>query len=151
MDLASYVTSLAACNSPRVTTSTAASSTSANAATNFITDVLPEPAILIQDNGNDLEEEGGDDFVDRAVATTAAATAAATAATTQRRRFDDMDIQATYLAIIFQGEFDSNANARPPERLKGQRAQEEEAEGYCDTTHMTLPAPHALYMLPFPL
>ena len=72
---ASYVTLLAlttvlqARNSPRVTistTSTAASSTSANAATNVTTDVSPEPAILqIQDNGNDLEEEGGDDFVDR--------------------------------------------------------------------------------------
>jgi hypothetical protein len=36
-----------------------------NAATNFTTDVSPEPAIFqIQDNGNDLEE-GGDDFVDR--------------------------------------------------------------------------------------
>ena len=36
------------------------------AATNFTTDVSPEPVILqIQDNGNDLEEEGGDDFVDR--------------------------------------------------------------------------------------
>jgi hypothetical protein len=37
-----------------------------NAATNFTTDVSPKPAIFqIQDNGNDLEEEGGDDFVDR--------------------------------------------------------------------------------------
>ena len=36
-----------------------------NAATNVTTDVSPEPVILqIQDNGNDLEEEGGDDFVD---------------------------------------------------------------------------------------
>jgi hypothetical protein len=34
------------------------------------------------------------------------------------------------LAIIFQGEFDSNAKASLPERLKGQRTQEEEAEGY---------------------
>jgi hypothetical protein len=44
---------------------TAASSTSANAATNVTADVSPEPVILqIQDNGNDLEEEqGGDDFV----------------------------------------------------------------------------------------
>jgi hypothetical protein len=43
----------------------AASSTSANAATNVTTDISPEPAILqIQDNGNDLEEEGGNDFVD---------------------------------------------------------------------------------------
>ena len=47
----------------------AASSTSANAATNVTADVSPhdvspEPVILqIQDNGNDLEEEGGDDFV----------------------------------------------------------------------------------------
>ncbi|KAN0076301.1 hypothetical protein V8E54_006443 [Elaphomyces granulatus] len=41
------------------------SSTSATAATNVTTDVSPEPVILqIQDNGNDLEEEGGDDFVD---------------------------------------------------------------------------------------
>ncbi|KAN0070486.1 hypothetical protein V8E54_011355 [Elaphomyces granulatus] len=39
--------------------------TSANAATNVTTDVSPEPVILqIQDNDNDLEEEGGDDFVD---------------------------------------------------------------------------------------
>ena len=131
--LASYVTSLAIWHTnhcpgaqfTRVTistTSTAASSTSANAATNFTTDVSPEPAILqIQDNGNDLEEEGGEDFVDRyaalwvgsqrasatvatTVTTTAeaattamavAATAAATAATTQPRRFDGRDIQAT--------------------------------------------------------
>ncbi|KAN0081838.1 hypothetical protein V8E54_003136 [Elaphomyces granulatus] len=102
-------------NSPRITistTSTAASSTSANAATNFTTDVLPEPASLqIQDNGNDLEEAGGDDFrasvtVATTITTTAtvtaattamavAATAAATAATTQPRRFDGRDIQAT--------------------------------------------------------
>jgi len=46
-----------------------AASTSANAATNVTADVSPhdvspEPVILqIQDNGNDLEEEGGDDFV----------------------------------------------------------------------------------------
>jgi hypothetical protein len=47
-----------------VTTSTAASSTSANAAIN-ITDVSLEPVILqIQDNDNDLEKEGGDNFVD---------------------------------------------------------------------------------------
>jgi hypothetical protein len=29
------------------------------------------------------------------------------------------------LAIIFQGEFDSNAKARPPEGLNGQRGKEE--------------------------
>jgi hypothetical protein len=42
------------------------------------------------------------------------------------------------LAIIFQGEFDSNAKASLPERLKGQRTQEEEAEGYwwSDTTEL---------------
>jgi hypothetical protein len=42
------------------------------------------------------------------------------------------------LAVIFQGEFDSNAKARPPEGLKGQRAQEEEAEatGGGDTTEL---------------
>ncbi|KAN0068941.1 hypothetical protein V8E54_013110 [Elaphomyces granulatus] len=87
-----------------------ASSTSATAATNVTTDVSPEPVILqIQDNGNDLEEEGGDDFVDiddmllddycdgcydtttatataATTARTVAATAAATAAMTQPRR-----------------------------------------------------------------
>ena len=42
-----------------------ASSTSATATTNVTTDVSPEPVILqIQDNGNDLEEEGCNDFVD---------------------------------------------------------------------------------------
>jgi hypothetical protein len=86
-------------------------STSANAATKVTTDVLPKPAIFqIQDNGNDLEEEGGDDFVDiddmlldeldleeldfsgllrrfmtaTTAATTATTTATATAATTAR-------------------------------------------------------------------
>jgi hypothetical protein len=67
----SYVTSLAVQPTnhypPPIamfTTSTAASSISANAAMNVTTDVLPEPAILqIQGNDNDLEE-GGHDFVD---------------------------------------------------------------------------------------
>jgi hypothetical protein len=69
--LASYVNSLAVWrtntvqvrNSPRVTIYIYSG---LNAATNVTTDVSPEPAILqIQDNGNDLEEGGGDDFVDR--------------------------------------------------------------------------------------
>jgi hypothetical protein len=61
-----YVTSLAVwptnhCPGAQFTSNynlylTAASSTSANAAKNVITDVSPEPAILqIQDNGNGLE------------------------------------------------------------------------------------------------
>ncbi|KAN0087125.1 hypothetical protein V8E54_000813 [Elaphomyces granulatus] len=67
---------------------TPASSTSAtvatNVATNVTTDVSPEPVILrIRDNGNDLEEEGGDDFrATVTLATTATATAATTATTT---------------------------------------------------------------------
>jgi hypothetical protein len=66
-----------------------------------------------------------------------AATAAATVAPTQPRLdgmviqaicmcgkldfFDKYPLFATRRAIIFQGEFDSNTKARPPERLKGQR------------------------------
>jgi len=64
--LLALTTVLQARNSPRVTISTTSTAASVNAATNVTTDVSPEPAILqIQDNGNDLEEEGGDDFVDR--------------------------------------------------------------------------------------
>ncbi|KAN0074860.1 hypothetical protein V8E54_007471 [Elaphomyces granulatus] len=104
-----------------------ASSTSATTVINVTTDV-----VQIQDNGNDLEEEGGNYFratataamtvtttatamaatAARPVAAMVAATAAATAATTQPRK---------------RGR---PTKARPPEGLKGQRAQEEEAEGY---------------------
>ncbi|KAN0066855.1 hypothetical protein V8E54_015027 [Elaphomyces granulatus] len=41
-----------------------ASSTSANAATNVTTDVSQPVILQIQDNSNDLAEEGGDDFVE---------------------------------------------------------------------------------------
>ena len=49
-----YLRSVQVRNLPRIITAA-----SANAATNVTTDVSPEPVILqIQDNGNDLEEEG---------------------------------------------------------------------------------------------
>ncbi|KAN0078497.1 hypothetical protein V8E54_005010 [Elaphomyces granulatus] len=119
-------------------TAAASGSTSATAATNVTTDVSPKPVILqIQDNGNDLEE-GGDDFVD----------------------IDDMlldELDLSGLVLYCDGcydshygsycngryndqdgccdgccdcGYDSTTKARPPGGLKGQRAQEEEAEGY---------------------
>ncbi|KAN0083570.1 hypothetical protein V8E54_002658 [Elaphomyces granulatus] len=109
-----------------------AASTSANAATSVTTD----------DNGNELEEEGGDGFVEiddqRATAAVELATAA-TADGCYDSRYDSH--YDSYCNGRYNGQdgccdgssdcsYDSTTKARLPEGLKGQRAQEEEAEGY---------------------
>jgi hypothetical protein len=83
------------------------------AARNVITGVAQ-----IQDNGNDLEE-GGDDFVD-----------------INNMLLDELDLSELLRRLLRQSHYDSycsydsTTKARPPEGLKGQTAQEEEAEGY---------------------
>jgi len=110
--------------------------------------------LQIQDNGNDLEEEGGDDSVE-----------------IDDMLFDELDLEELDLSGLLRRlnllrqllrrllrqllrrllrhhydsycngrynsqdgccdcSYDSTTKARPPEGLKGQRAQEEEAEGY---------------------
>ena len=83
--------------------------------------------LQIQYNGNDLEEEGGEYFVDRyAALRVGSQRASATVATTDGRYSGH--------GVCCDGccdcSYDSTTKARPPEGLKGQRAQEEEAEGY---------------------
>jgi len=100
----------------------------------------------IQDNGNDLEEEGGDDFVDiddmlldeldlsgllgRLATTATAATAATTVTTTATAR----PLQRP--GRLLRRRLRLNHEGVPPEGLKGQRVQEEEqkATGGGDTT-----------------
>jgi hypothetical protein len=90
--------------------------------------------LQIQDNGNDLEEEGGDNFVDIDLILRSWVSAG----------YCDSCYDSHYDSYCngrYNGQddccdgccdcsYDSTTKARPPEGLKGQRAQEEEAEGY---------------------
>ena len=111
----------------------------------------------IQDNGNDPEEEGGDDFVDiddmlldelevyrqqcMQLLTARLATAATTATATVATRATATAAAYSHCHGRHDGccdghggccdcSYDSTTKARPPEGLKGQRPEEEEAEGY---------------------
>ena len=105
----------------------------------------------IQDNGNDLEE-GGDDFVNiddmlldeldlsgvqAAIPLVAPNSTASAMAATEATGCYDSYCDGCYNSqrpVAHGGccdcSSDSTTKARPPEGLKGQRAQEEEAEGY---------------------